>query len=42
MSDQEEKQQHKKLDYTIQDPLQRAQYGGQKNKDLPKEQLTQK
>ena len=42
MSDQEEKQQHKKLDYTIQDPLQRAQFVGQMIKGLPKEQLTQK
>lgn len=39
---EEKEQQHKKLDYTIQDPLQRAQFVGQLIADLPKEQLTQK
>lgn len=44
MSEQEKEkeQQIKKLDYTIQDPLQRAQFVGQFIKDLPKEQLTEK
>lgn len=43
MADNEEKeQQHKKLDYTIQDPLERAQFVGQLIAGLPKEQLTER
>ena len=42
MSEEKTEQQSKKLDYTIQDPLQRAQFVGQYIADLPKEQLTEK
>lgn len=42
MADEKQETQHRKLDYTIQDPLQRAQFVGQLIADLPKEQLTDK
>lgn len=42
VSEENQEQQSKKLDYTIQDPLQRAQFVGQFIADLPKEQLTEK
>lgn len=42
MSEENTEQQNRKLDYTIQDPLQRAQFVGQFIADLPKEQLTEK
>ena len=42
MSEENQEQQSKKLDYTIQDPLQRAQFVGQFIADLPKEQLTER
>ena len=42
MAEQNEEQQIKKLDYTIQDPLERAQFVGKLIADLPKEQLTTK
>ena len=42
VSEENQEQQSKKLDYTIQDPLQRAQFVGQFIADLPKEQLTER
>ena len=42
MTEEKQEQQNKKLDYTIQDPLERAQFVGKLIADLPKEQLTTK
>ena len=42
MSEECQEQQNRKLDYTIQDPLERAQFVGKLIADLPKEQLTTK
>lgn len=42
MAEQKEESQHKKLDYTIQDPLQRAQFVENLLKELPQEKLTER